>query len=139
MARVIGIHEIALKPGVSAEEFEAFAREVGSWGPPGTKSYFVKGTRGARQGQYAVVMELESAERRDQLFPAEAALSEEARQYLESAIWRQLSQPWERLASSPGDPGVVYTDYEGPGGVINPLRPDTTPRNAPEAPVAVRV
>ena len=46
MAKVISIHEMALKPGVTAEEFEQFAREVGNFGLSGWKCYFVKGSRG---------------------------------------------------------------------------------------------
>ena len=113
MAKVISIHDIALKPGVAAAEFEQFAHEVGTWeGLPGWKCYFIKGSRGARAGHYAAIIEFASVERRDQLFPAEETMSEEAREFLESAAWRDLFRQFESLASGPGEPEEIYTDYD---------------------------
>jgi hypothetical protein len=112
MAKVFSIHELALKPGVTAEEFEQFANEVGNFGLPGWKCYFVKGSRGARAGQYDVIMEFASVERRDQLYPTEGTMNEEVQQYMASAAGQDLLQRWGRLASGPGDRADIYTDYE---------------------------
>ena len=116
MARVIAIHEITLKPGVSAEEVEQLAREVAALDLPGMKTHLAKGTRGARKGQYATVIEIDSVERRNQLFPSEGTPSEEVQQHLASAAAQELSERWNRLASGVGDPTVIYTDYEVLGG-----------------------
>ena len=70
-AKVLGIHEIRLKPGVSAEEWEQAALAGSGFGLPGVKTYLARGIQGARAGQYVVVFEIESEERLKQLWPEE--------------------------------------------------------------------
>lgn len=113
MAKVISIHELTLKPGVAAAELEQFAREVGIWElRPGWKCYVVKGSRGARAGQYAGIVEFASVERRDQLFPAPGTMNEEAGEFLASAAWQDPLRRLRSLAFGLGEPEEIYTDYE---------------------------
>ena len=61
MAKIFSIHEYELGPSVNAEEFE---RRLTQWllslpTPPGWKVYYLKGTKGERQGKYALMLEIE--------------------------------------------------------------------------------
>jgi hypothetical protein len=108
MPKVFGIHTIALKPGVKAEDFERFVIEevypVAEL--EGVEMYILKGDRGDREGKYLWVMEIESVEARDRLFPSPGESSEEARQFFES--YAAVLEKWDTLAT-PVD--VIYTDY----------------------------
>src|SRR4051794_16213157 len=55
--RMIGIHQLELKPGITAEQFEQFlAREFQHQRTPsGWKTSILKGDRGERTGRYAVM------------------------------------------------------------------------------------
>jgi hypothetical protein len=108
MSKVFGMHMIALKPGVEAEDFERFVTEevYPAPEPEGVKSYLLKGDRGDREGKYLWVMEIESVEARDRLFPSPGESSEEARQLFES--YAAVLEKWETFAT-PMD--VIYTDY----------------------------
>jgi len=72
MSKVLGIHNVELKPGVNEREFEEFIkaevlpvyRKV-----PGQTIHFLKGDRGDRSGKNLVLIELESVERRDHIYP----------------------------------------------------------------------
>src|SRR2546423_12376036 len=116
MARVHGIHEIVLKPGVSGEEFERFfTKEVlPAFHLPGLRFHLWKGDRGERSGQYAVVIEIESVETRDRLFPAQDTMSKEAQQFADAQ--QGALERWASLASVPDDGTTVYTDYVTVGG-----------------------
>jgi len=108
MAKVFGMHMIALRPGVKAEDFEKFVMEEVYPLPffEGSKFYLLKGDRGDRDGKYLGILELESVERRDQLFPSPGELSKEAQQLLESQA--ATFEKWETFAT-PMD--VISTDY----------------------------
>jgi len=108
MSKVFGMHMIALKPGVKAEDFEKFViKEVyPATELEGVEFYLLKGDRGDREGKYLWVMEIESVEARDRLFPSPGELSEEVRQFFES--YAAVLEKWETLAT-PVD--VIYTDY----------------------------
>jgi hypothetical protein len=72
MAKVLGMHTVELKPGCDPNEFEQFI--VGEVIPvyqkvPGQIVHLLKGDRGERAGKYLVLIELESAERRDHIYP----------------------------------------------------------------------
>jgi hypothetical protein len=111
MAKVFGIHELELRPGVTPEQFEQFLREVvakSSTPPPWTER-ILKGDRGARAGKFALLIELESVEARDRVFPSEGKLSGEVEQYL--AATSAISEQWAALATMPGDSGTTWTDY----------------------------
>ena len=112
MAKVFGIHQIELHPGVTPEQFEQFVRDEVAKAPaqPVWTMHVLKGDRGARDGKFAVLIELESVETRDRLFPdAGGEPSPEAQQHLASA--RTLLEKWASLATAPGAPETVWTDY----------------------------
>ena len=109
MPTVIGVHELELKPGVSAEEFEQFAREfVPAYSElPGTTVTFYSGERGARAGRYLLVFTFESAAARDRMFPTSGQPSEEMQHW--STKYAAMSQRWEELVTGLGGP--TFTDY----------------------------
>jgi hypothetical protein len=111
MTKIFAVHEIELRPGVSAEAFETFfATEIGS-GPlyPGWWAKLLKADRGARAGKYLVIFEIESAEVRDRYFPAAGARSEEALQFTQQhPEFAAMFEQWSTLASPLGE---VYSDY----------------------------
>jgi hypothetical protein len=109
MSKVFGMHMIALRPGVKAEEFETFVVEEAY--PiyekfPDTHLYVLKGDRGDREGKYLAMVEIPSVETRDRLFPSPGEMSEEAQQFY--AAHEGLNEKWMTFAT-PLD--VIYTDY----------------------------
>ncbi|RME86667.1 MAG: hypothetical protein D6770_11345 [Anaerolineae bacterium] len=72
--KVISVHEYILKEGVDPQTFERAlreARESGLLDLPGLlEVYFVKGIRGAREGQYAAIWVYESREAWERLWGA---------------------------------------------------------------------
>lgn len=112
MAKVFGIHEIVLRPGVTPEQFEQFVRaEVAqASAQPAWIFHMLKGDRGTGDGKFAVLMEIESVETRDRLFPDPGGEpSPEVQQHLASL--NTLMEKWASLATAPGEPGTVWTDY----------------------------
>ncbi|MCK4784806.1 MAG: hypothetical protein KAV87_13725 [Desulfobacteraceae bacterium] len=108
MSKVFGMHMIALHPGVKAEDFEKYIMEevypVPT--PEGSKYYLLKGDRGDREGRYLWMMELESVEVRDRLFPSPGEMSKEVQQFVEAQA--ALFEKWATFAT-PMD--VISTDY----------------------------
>jgi hypothetical protein len=72
--RVLGIHDLVLKPDVAPAEFERFVAE--EWAPafadvyPGVDLQGLKGERGNALGTYLLVFEIDSIKARDHYFPA---------------------------------------------------------------------
>ena len=112
MSKLFGMHMIALRPGVKAEDFEKFvAEESYSFPTPeGWKLYVLKGDRGDREGKYLVMNEFESVEARDRYYPAPGQPSEEYQQFMEShaAELQKVLEKWETFAT-PLD--TICTDY----------------------------
>lgn len=108
MSKVFGMHMIALRPGVKAEDFEKFVIEEAYplLSLEGPKVYLLKGDRGDREGKYLVMYEFERVEARDQLFPSPGEMSEEAQQFFEPLA--PVFEKWETFAT-PLD--TIYTDY----------------------------
>ena len=108
MSKVFGMHMFALLPGAKADEFEKFVRE--ELNPllslEGWKSYLVKGDRGDREGKYLWMIEFESVEVRDRLFPSPGEVSKEAQQAFEA-----LAAPFEKWATFATPVDSVSTDY----------------------------
>ena len=107
MAKVIGIHIMELKSGVSEADFEKFITE--EYLPEvsalsGMQTTYYKGDRGERAGKYLLVFELESAERRDQLYPVTDQASAEMQQWIAAnqALWDKLFSLSESIS---------FTDY----------------------------
>jgi len=110
MAKVFGIHEIELRPGVTAEEFERFYTEATAQLPPrqGWNFHLAKADRGARAGKYVLIIEIESVEARNRYAPESGAASEEAQREL--ADNAGVAEQWGKLATVPGS-DAVFTDY----------------------------
>ena len=80
MAKVYGMHELELKPGVDGQEFETyFTRELSPLFRQisGQTIHLVKGDRGSREGRYLLLFEIDSVERRDSLYPVSGGESPE--------------------------------------------------------------
>jgi len=105
MAKVFGIHEIELRPGVTGEEFEQFMADTISQWPQleGHAISVAKADRGTHAGKYILVFEIESVEARDRYFPAPDVLSEEAKRASEGS--EALFEKLDSLYSS------TFTDY----------------------------
>jgi hypothetical protein len=114
MAKIYSLHEIELRPGVTPEEFERFLTQEYIAGelppPPGWKVSYLKANRGGRDGKYAVLIEVDSVEERDRLFPKPGEMSPEAQQHMAkiSDAQRALDERYAALATSTGE---SYTDY----------------------------
>ena len=106
MSKVFGMHMIALKPGVKAEDFEKFVTTEIYPLPSlaGLKSYLLKGDRGDREDRYLMMYEFESVEVRDRYFPSPGVASKEAQQILES--YAAAMEKWATFATP-----VDVTDY----------------------------
>ncbi|HSK66167.1 MAG TPA: hypothetical protein VK888_04505 [Anaerolineales bacterium] len=113
MAKVLGMHSIELKPGVSEQEFEEFIqkevipvyRRV-----PGQTTHLLKGDRGERKGKYLVLIELESTDRRDHIYPPAGdgwGVAEDVLQLVGNTdpIWAKFATFAE------GFPDPAFTDY----------------------------
>jgi hypothetical protein len=109
MARVVGLHEIELRPGTDPAEFERVASEVVSLPMfEGWTTRLLKGERGARAGKYLLVFEIVDQEARDRYFPAEHQGSDEIGRSEEQN--RQAADAWERLHALRVDSDIT-TDY----------------------------
>lgn len=116
MGRVLGIHRMVLKPGVDAQAFERFVIE--KFAPiyhhyePRQAAYLLKGDRGEATGQYALLIEIESVEARNDIYPVEGQMSAELLQAMAAtaAIWAELDTFTQRFP----DPGA--SDYVVMGG-----------------------
>ena len=86
MPKVVGVREIALRPGVCEADFERFVTEewYPAWQWPGVTVRVLKGDRGTRAGKYLLLLEFESVELRDRYFPPPGGPSEELRRRLEA-------------------------------------------------------
>lgn len=110
MAKVLGMHIVDLKPGANEQEFEEFFqtdvlpvyRKV-----PGQTAHLLKGDRGERAGKYLLLIELESPERRDQIYPSEGVIAEDVQQLVGN-----IDPLWAKLSTLVVDfPDPKYTDY----------------------------
>ncbi len=108
MSKVFGMHMIALKPGVKAEDFEKFVTKEIYPLPSlaGTGAYLLKGDRGDREGKYLMMTEFESVEVRDRYFPAPGEMSKEAQQ-----VYASFAVAMEKWATFATLMDVIYTDY----------------------------
>ncbi len=110
MAKLFGIHEIELHSGVKPEDFERFVVEEYNRSQlfPGVATRVLKGDRGKREGKYLLMMEFESPESRDRLFPTPGQASEEAQRSLESAS--AILEKWATFGPALGRTDIS-TDY----------------------------
>ena len=111
MAKVLGMHRVELKPGVDEREFEEFIRnEVSPFynRVPGQTVHLLKGDQGERDGKYLVLIEIDSPERRDEIYPPpDGRYSEEIQQLL-----GDVGDIWDRLTSMVEEfPDATFTGY----------------------------
>jgi hypothetical protein len=109
MAKVYGLHALELKPGVDAQAFERFVLEefLPLTTVPGQVSSLLKGDRGDRAGHYLLLGEIESPQRRDELFPSTQELSDEIQQMI-----AKTSATWDKLNTFVvAFPDPHFTDY----------------------------
>jgi hypothetical protein len=108
MSKVFGIHMVALLPGANADAFETYVRDELNpvLNQEGWHSYLLKGDRGDREGKYLWMIEFDSVEVRDRLFPAPGVMSKEAQQAFEG--YTAIFEKWTTFAT-PMD--TITTDY----------------------------
>lgn len=115
MAKVYGIHEVELCPGVTGQALEKYFVEELQPQPfyPGWKLQLVKADRGERAGKYAVLIEIESVEARDRIAPSGESLSDEARA-VEAEFPESVNAAWNKwgtyMTTSPGV-DTIFSDY----------------------------
>ena len=112
MAKVLGIHTITLRPDVSEADFERYIlEEYLSSLPhfPGWKGQLLKGDRGERAGQYILVFEIDSVETRNQYYPAQGQMSEEAQAFVQglSSEAKAILDKWNTYLGE----NDIHTDY----------------------------
>ncbi|ASL28968.1 hypothetical protein [Azotobacter chroococcum] len=113
VARVVGIHNLALRSGVAPETFENFItsniHRVEDY--PGWKFHMLKGQGGSRLDQYAVMLEIESLESLNSFHPELDVSTEKALTFVrEHQDTERMYDKWRELASFSGAP-QIYTDY----------------------------
>lgn len=113
VARVIGIHNLALRPNISAEQFESFIADnhhrIEDY--PDWKFRLLKGERGNRLDQYVVLMEIASLDALDVFYPEPDIATDEAAKFAKAhRDTKQMYEEWKKLASFSGSP-QIYTDY----------------------------
>lgn len=111
--RVVGIHNLALKPGVTPEQFEEFITSnidrIEDY--PGWKFHLLKGQGGNRLDQYAVMLIIESLDSLNAFHPDMDVSTDKALQFVaEHPDTEQMYDEWRTLASFSGAP-QIYTDY----------------------------
>lgn len=78
MTRVVGVHEVELKPGTDPAEFERAAAEAVQHPTlDGWRTRVLRGERGPRAGRYLVVFEIDDQEARNRYFPTEGQMDAE--------------------------------------------------------------
>ncbi len=112
-ARVIGIHNLALRPDVEAATFETFIAEnyqrIEDY--PDWKFRLLKGERGNRLDQYVVMMEIASLAALDVFYPEPDIATDHAAIFAKAhRDTKQMYEEWKQLASFSGSP-QIYTDY----------------------------
>jgi hypothetical protein len=109
MPRLLGVHEVELRPGADSAEFERLAAEVASLPMfDGWSFQLLKGERGVRTGKYLVVFEIVSPEARDRYYPTEGQASDESGRFDKQNP--ETADAWERLHALMTDSDVA-TDY----------------------------
>jgi hypothetical protein len=109
MAKVFGLHHIALRPGVTLAEFEAFLQRalpsIAPW--PRVKSHILVADRGHFTGQLLHLLEFDDVETRNRYFPVEGTPGE-ALQRL--ATMGNVIAEWQQYATF-ADGVVAWSDY----------------------------
>jgi hypothetical protein len=117
LPRLIAMHEPELFPGIRAEDFERFVTQsyIPAHASLGINVQLLRGDRGERDGQFLLVYEFESVERRNNLFPANG-LSDQMERWTRTNA--ALITAWKSMASWPS---ARYTDYVPVGARANAI------------------
>jgi hypothetical protein len=115
MPRLVGVHQIVLKEGVTPEDFESFARnESKLLDLPGWRYSIAKGDRGRGVGDFVGIFETDVASR-DRVYPGPTGeMSEEAKTAYEAISTPEEERFWERWRTLVVQPTALtrnYTDY----------------------------
>ena len=110
MAKIYSVHEFELRPGVDPAEFERVFREEVAPAPslPGFRMSLLKSNRGARDGKFAALLEIEDEGTRNRYFPRGEEESEEYQRFMKQHP--DTAASWDRLHSLALQP-ETYTDY----------------------------
>jgi hypothetical protein len=111
--RVLGLHHLSLKDGVTPEDFERFVAE--EWSPvfsglfPGIRIMVAKGDRGAGVGDYLLVYDIQSMYVRKWYWPVAGGEGTEAATALRETCGNACSDAIDKFYSMAENTG--YTDY----------------------------
>ncbi len=79
MGKVYGLHVLQLKSGANIEEFEQSIKDrLANLRIPGMHVHLLRADRGSDVGRYGWLMEIDSVEARDRLFPVEGTTDQVA-------------------------------------------------------------
>lgn len=111
--RVIGLHNVALRAGISADRFESFIADnhhrIEDY--PDWKFRLLKGVRGNRRDQYMVLMEITDQQALNFFYPEPDIATGEAAKFARAhRDTKVMYEEWKKLASFSGSP-QLYTDY----------------------------
>lgn len=109
MAKVLGLHEIELSADGDPAEFERLAAAAMAEAvPDGMSVRLFKADRGRRNGKYLMIIQLDSVEARDAIFPVEDEDGGEALAFFEAHP--TAAEAWNRFRDY--EPSTdVATDY----------------------------
>ena len=110
MARLFGIHNVTLRPGVKEEEFERFVVEqvYPLETPPGWTNCLLKSTGDQQASRYLVLWEIESPEALTRWMPAPGVYSEDAKLFRDShPELRRIGQNWLAFVEHVPDESVA--------------------------------
>lgn len=103
MSRVLGLHVVELRPGVTPEQFEHFVIDEylpALAGPlsqlSGIEVHLLRCDRGEQEGQYIFMFEFESVEARDRYFPTPGVPGKALLPFIESL--QPVTTKWEALS-----------------------------------------
>ena len=109
MAKVLGVHEVEVRADGDPAEFERLvAATMAEAMPEGMSVRLFKADRGRRNGAYLILIQLDSVETRDRIFPIE---NEDAGEIL--AFFKEhpaAAEAWNRLRDYEPTTAVA-TDY----------------------------
>lgn len=113
VARVVGLHNLALRPGVTPDTFEHFItrniHRIADY--PGWKFRMLKCQGGSRMDQYLVMLEIESLASLNAFHPELDVSTPKALAFVEThQDAERMNDEWRELASFSGAP-QLYTDY----------------------------
>ena len=110
--QLIGVHEIELNPEADPAEYERLARAtVDQPAPDGLAVRLFKGDRGARDGKYLMLIEIDTVATRDELFPIPDSTDDSPIVQAWAEANPGAAQAWSRLDGYYEHAAEVFTDY----------------------------